>query len=553
MPITLAISSSVSTLKIGESAGVTFTFSEAPVGFTAGDISVAGGTLSGLTNTGGGVYTATFTPNSGVAAGVESISVAAGSYSNALGDLGSAAAVAPISIDTLRPTLAISFDDAALGIGETSLVTFTFSEAVTGFTLGDAVPQNGTLSSLATSDNITWTATLTPAAGVTDTSNLIALDMSGVWDGAGNSGVGTVNSPNYVLDAQRPTATIVMSEPDLKAGETSLVTFTFSEAVTGFDGADLAIANGALSAVTSSDGGITWTATFTPTANVHDTSNVITLNNAGYADLAGNAGTGTTNSANFTVSTVRPQAAIALSDAALGIGETATVTITFTEAVSGFDSADLSVANGQVSSLSSSDGGVTWTATLTPAAGITDPPNVITLDRSGVTNAAGNTGTGSLASSNYAVDTVRPTATVTIANPAMQAGQTSQVTIAFSETVTGFDLADLSVANGVLSNLTSADGGRTWTATLTPTVGISDPTNLVVLATAQVFDLAGNPGAGLTTSNNYQVGYVPPPASEDDVLTTPPGGGAVAAGPGADSVLGGASSDVIEGNTGDAR
>ncbi|MEJ1936029.1 DUF4347 domain-containing protein, partial [Nostoc sp. NIES-2111] len=46
-----------------------------------------------------------------------------------------------------------------------------------------------------------------------------------------------------------PTATVVVSDNALRVGETSLVTFTFSEAVTGFTNADLSIANGTLSAV----------------------------------------------------------------------------------------------------------------------------------------------------------------------------------------------------------------------------------------------------------------------------------------------------------------
>ncbi|WP_256676679.1 Ig-like domain-containing protein, partial [Pseudomonas sp. PICF6] len=50
-------------------------------------------------------------------------------------------------------------------------------------------------------------------------------------------------------------------------------------------------ANGTLSAVSSSDGGLTWTATFTPALGVTDTSNVITLNNTGVSDAAGNSGT----------------------------------------------------------------------------------------------------------------------------------------------------------------------------------------------------------------------------------------------------------------------
>ncbi|KOF01330.1 hypothetical protein OB69_18170, partial [Roseivirga seohaensis subsp. aquiponti] len=84
---------------------------------------------------------------------------------------------------------------------------------------------------------------------------------------------------------------------------TATVTITFSEAVTGFANADLTIANGTLSAVSSADGGITWTATFTPTAGVTDATNVITLDNTGVSDAAGNAGTGTTDSGNYAIDT----------------------------------------------------------------------------------------------------------------------------------------------------------------------------------------------------------------------------------------------------------
>ena len=77
-----------------------------------------------------------------------------------------------------------------------------------------------------------------------------------------------------------PTATVVVADSALKVGETSLVTITFSEAVSGFDNADLLVNNGTLSAVSSSDGGVTWTATFTPNAGITDTSNLISLKDA---------------------------------------------------------------------------------------------------------------------------------------------------------------------------------------------------------------------------------------------------------------------------------
>ncbi|MCQ3034520.1 Ig-like domain-containing protein, partial [Pseudomonas syringae] len=271
------------------------------------------------------------------------------------------------TIDTLQPTATIVVADSSLAVGETSLVTITFSEAVTGFTNADLTIANGTLSAVISNDGgVTWTATLTPFTGVTDTTNLITLDNTGVANASGNIGSGVTNSNNYLIDTARPTATIVVANSALWIGQTSPVTITFSEPVSGFTNADLHVANGTLSAVSSSDGGVTWTATFTPVTGITSASNVITLNNGGVADFSGNAGAGITNSGNYSIDTARPTATIAMSDSALSVGETSLVTITFSEAVSGFTNADLAVPNGTLSAVTSSDGGITWTATYTP-------------------------------------------------------------------------------------------------------------------------------------------------------------------------------------------
>ncbi|MGF6314544.1 hypothetical protein ABIA60_000822 [Pseudomonas frederiksbergensis] len=492
-------------LSVGETSLVTITFSEAVSGFTNADLTIANGTLSAVSSSDGGVtWTATFTPTNAITDTTNLITLDNSGVQNGSGNAGSGTTDSNnYAIDTVRPTATIVVADAALAVGQTSVVTITFSEAVTGFTTADLTVSNGTLSNLSTSDNITYTATLTPTASVTDSTNLITLDNTGVIDGTGNTGTGTTDSNNYAIDSLRPTTTIVLSDTTLKPGETALVTITFSEAVTGFDNADLSIANGTLSAVSSSDGGITWTGTFTPTAGITDTSNLITLSNGGISDLAGNSGSGTTNSANYVVETEVPTATIVVADNALKVGETSLVTITFSSAVSGFDNADLTIANGNLSNVSSVDGGVTWTATFTPTVSVTDTTNLISLDNSGVTNVSGNSGVGVTDSNNYAIDTVRPDATIVVADNKLGIGETTTVTITFSEAVSGFDLSDLSVANGVLSNLASSDGGVTWTATLTPTASLNDATNLILLDTGNVLDAAGNAGASIAISNNY--------------------------------------------------
>ncbi|MDT3313083.1 Ig-like domain-containing protein [Pseudomonas sp. rhizo66] len=508
-------------LSIGETTTVTITFSEAVTGFSNADLTIASGTLSAVSSSDGGItWTATFTPTTNITDATNLITLDNTGVQNGAGNVGVGTTDSNnYAIDTQRPTATVVVADTALGVGQTTTVTITFSEAVTGFTLADLTVENGTLSALSTSDNITYTATFTPSAGVTDTSNLITLDNTGVVDGAGNTGSGTTDSNNYAVDSQRPTATIVMSDNDLRPGETATVTITFSEAVTGFDNSDLSVANGTLSNVSSSDGGITWTATFTPTIGISDTTNLIVLNNTGISDLAGNAGTGTTNSANYAVQTEVPTATIVVADSSLKAGETSIVTITFSEAVSGFSNADLTIANGTLSNVASSDGGVTWTATFTPTVNISDTTNLITLDNSGVTNASGNSGVGTTDSNNFAIDTALPTATIVVADNRLGIGETTTVTITFSEAVSGFDLSDISVANGTLANLISSDGGITWTATLTPTANVNDATNLIIVDTAGVQDLAGNPGASIAISNNYALDATRP--TVDIVVANP--------------------------------
>ncbi|WP_407715694.1 Ig-like domain-containing protein [Comamonas testosteroni] len=505
------------TLAVGESSTVTITFSEAVSGLTTTDFTVANGTLSNLSSGDGGTtWTATLTPTVGITDTSNLITLDNSGYVDVAGNTGSGTTDSnSYAIDTQRPTATIVVADSALKVGETSLVTITFSEAVTGLELSDFIVEHGALSHLTSGDGgLTWTAILTPTAGITDTSNVITLSNTGYVDAAGNSGAGTTDSNHYAIDTQRPTATIVVTDSALKIGETTLVTITFSEAVSGLTTADFTVANGTLSNLSSSDGGLTWTAMLTPTAGITDTSNVITLDNSGYVDAAGNAGSGTTDSNSYAIDTQRPTATIVVTDSALKIGETTLATITFSEAVSGLTSADFTVANGTLSNLSSSDGGITWTATLTPTVGITDTSNVITLDNNGYVDAAGNTGAGSTDSNNYAIDTQRPTATIVVADNALKVGETSLVIITFSEAVNGFSNADLSVANGTLSAVSSSDGGITWTATFTPTAGITQASNQITLNNSAYADAAGNSGKGTTASNIYAIDTLDPVAPE---------------------------------------
>lgn len=99
---------------------------------------------------------------------------------------------------------------------------------------------------------------------------------------------------------------ISMSDTQLTKGQTSLVTFCFANQVTGFSNSDIVVQNGTLgtlsSAVVNTDGTVCYTATFTPTANISDATNVISVLPSSYTYPQGQAGTGGT-SPNYTIYT----------------------------------------------------------------------------------------------------------------------------------------------------------------------------------------------------------------------------------------------------------
>ena len=194
---TLAITSSASTLKAGETATITFTFSEDPgASFVwngaTGDVVVSGGTLGAISGT-GLTRTATFTPGAGTASGSASISVASGSYSDNAGNGGEAAAMSTIAIDTVAPTLAITSSAELLQEGQTATITFAFSEDPgASFTLDDIEVAGGTLTELSDT-GATRTATFTATASLNlSTGAHIAVSSENFNDLAGNAGTGAI-------------------------------------------------------------------------------------------------------------------------------------------------------------------------------------------------------------------------------------------------------------------------------------------------------------------------------------------------------------------------
>ncbi|MBM3273389.1 hypothetical protein FJY94_09190, partial [Candidatus Kaiserbacteria bacterium] len=143
-----------------------------------------------------------------------------------------------------------------------------------------------------------------------------------------------------------------------------------------------------------------------------------------------------------------------------------------------------------------STNGSSWSSSFTPVEG----SNTVYVRQ---TDILGNIRQASSAFT-FTLDTLAPTATITLSDTALKFVDTATVTVTFSEKVTGFDASGLTVENGTLTAMTSSDN-ITWTGTFTPKANIKDADNVISLATTTYYtDVAGNPGA-VATSDNYAV------------------------------------------------
>src|SRR5689334_10447113 len=100
-----------------------------------------------------------------------------------------------------------------------------------------------------------------------------------------------------------------------------------------------------------------------------------------------------------------------------------------------------------------------------------------------------------------------PTATIFVQNPAIGIGQSpTPIYFQFSEAVTGFTNADITVPNGTLTGVSSGDGGVTWRGDFTPTAGTADDTNVFTVDLTGVASAAdATPGVGTATSSNFVI------------------------------------------------
>lgn len=460
---------------------ITIQFSEVVNGFAIGDLALTNAASSNLQTTDNKIWTVLVTP---VADGPVTASIPAGVATDQATNLNTASNTLSVLYDNTKPSVVIT-TTATDPVKGPFTITITFSENVNGFTASDINLSNGSISNFVTVDPKTYTALITP---VTDGSVTVSVGANKATDAVGNSNTAS-NTLNRVFDGTPPSVTISTTAAN-PVNQPFTIQIVFSEAITGLTTSDLTIGNGNASNLQTTDNK-TWTALITPTA---DGPVTVQLPASTAADGAGNANTAS-NQLSLTYDATPPTVTLSKT---VGAATNAPfiVAIRFSEGVNGFSIGDLALTNATAGNLQTTDNR-TYTALVTPVSEGTVTVNVpagVATDRATNPNTAGT-------ALSVLFDVTRPTVAISSAAPDPVRAPFS-ITITFSEVVNGFNVNDLTVANGSVSDL-QTNNDRTFTATVTPA---GEGVVSVTVKAGGATDIAGNTNiASATLSRNFDI------------------------------------------------
>jgi hypothetical protein len=328
----------------------TVIFNEVVTGFTAGDVSISGiaGTPSVSVTGTGPTYTVS------VSGMVNGETVTASIPANAVKDAANNNSMASTSTDnsivyeTSAPAVTINKANSQADPTNASPIQFTviFNEVVTGFTAGDVSISGvaGTPSVSVTGTGPTYTVSVSGMVnGETVTASIPA---NAAKDAANNNSMASTSTDNSVIyDANAPTVTLNKASGQADPANTTPIMFTatFSEAVTGFDQADVMITGIAGTPSVSITGtGPIYTVSVSGMVNGETVTASIPANSV--KDAADNDSVASTSSDNSVIyDTSAPTVTINKANSQADPANTTPIlfTATFSEAVTGFDQADV--------------------------------------------------------------------------------------------------------------------------------------------------------------------------------------------------------------------
>ncbi|MEO0369839.1 MAG: Ig-like domain-containing protein, partial [Pseudomonadota bacterium] len=324
----------------------------------------------------------------------------------------------------------------------------------------------------------------------------IRLDLAAntdIADDLGNAGPAAFTTGQvHTVDLDAPTVTSLLRQAPLtEVTDADTLTFrvTFSEYVQNVDQGDFRVigSTGSVVSVTPVSAKVYDLAlSGGALPNLNGTVSLVFAGAQNITDLNGNGLTNRTpgTSESYTVDNSAPTVSIA-SAASGTVGGPFTITVTFSEPVTGFAEEDIVTTGATVSGLTTSDN-QTFTATLTPTG-----TGAITADvAAGVAQDAAGFGNPSATQFSIGADITAPV--LTIAGPTGPQTGDFTLTITADEPVSGFTLADIVVTNGTPANLSASSGTSFTVDIINPVVG---STVDVALAKGAVQDGVGNASA----------------------------------------------------------
>jgi 6-phosphogluconolactonase (cycloisomerase 2 family) len=275
-----------------------------------------------------------------------------------------------------------------------------------------------------------------------------------------------------------PTPVISSSDSDPTNSATIPVSVDFGESVTGFVQGDVSVSGGTISNFVDGTGGV-FTFDVTPSG---DGTITVDIAAAAATDLAANASLVATQFSIVSDQTVLTPV-ISSSESNPTNSATIPVSVAFGESMTGFVQGDVSVSGGPISKFADGGGGV-FTFDVTPSG-----DGTITFDVAALV-AEDLAGNDNLIATQFSIvsDRTAPTPVISSSDSDPTNSATIPVSVAFGESMTGFDQGDLSVSGGTISNFVDASGG-VFTFDVTPS---GDGAITVDIAATVAEDLAGN-------------------------------------------------------------
>ncbi len=329
----------------------------------------------------------------------------------------------------VAPTLTIS--DSVAGVTATGAVqyTFTFSEAVSGFNVSKVTLSGGAAGTLTKVNDSTYTLIVTPAANSTGTLS-VTVATAGVSDLAGNaitqttglSATQAYNTQHIAADTIAPTLLITDNVGVTTATGGVLYTFTFSEAVSGFDANKVAISGGTAGIFTKINDS-SYTLLVMPEVNATGTLSVTVATN-GVTDISGNVitqTTGLTATQAYNTVGVVPDATVPLlyitDNVATSVVKGAVLyTFTFSEDVTGFDISKVQITGGTAGAFAKETDRL-YTLNVTPTDNATGQL-VVSVAADAASDMASHT-LGASVSTTHAFDTTFTTWSIEAATPSV--------------------------------------------------------------------------------------------------------------------------------------